>query len=764
MLRLARTGNRREPTEVIMLSRLRKLVLSALLFGLLAIVAPVGPPASADEPPPQEWPKVLQFERGTVLIYQPQIESLEGDRLRSRAAVSVSLVGEDTTPKFGVIWSDARILTDRDARTVKILGIDVTDVRFPEITDDQKTRFMEFVEKKVEERDLVISLDRVLASLAAVEDEQKLADELNNDPPTILYSDAPAVLIVIDGEPRYRTLDDGKLKLVANTPYTLAYDPKKEKFYLDGGIEWYVAGNIVGPYEVISKPPKKIRELRTDKAQREADDARAGIEDYEPPDVVVVTEPSEMIVTDGEAQYAPIQGTNALAVTNADNDVLLDVPSQEHFVLLSGRWYRSKTLAGPWTFVSSDALPESFSAIPEDSAQAHLLVSIAGTVQAREALMDNQIPQTAAVKRGSVKLMVEYDGTPKFRPIEGTDMEYAINTSFSVLKIDGRYWLCHQAVWYTGAAPTGPWEVATFRPESVADIPPSNPHYNTKYVYVYDSTPDVVYVGYTPGYVGSYSYGGCVVYGTGWYYTGWYGRYYYPYTATWGFSMRYNPWYGWGVGVTWSNGPFTISIGTGGYGGWGYPYNYWGPRGFAYVPVPVHVGRPVYRPPGSWDPGSRRPGDRPTIQPADARGSGAADRLAGGRDNLYNRPENRARVADRAPGRGSDRVADRPNDVFAGRDGNVYRRDGNGGWQQREGGDWKGVDPAKADRARQAAGDRTRQSGTPRQTGSSRPTSGLERDHSGRTRGTQRMSGYSGGFGSRGGGMARPRGGGGRRR
>ena len=44
------------------------------------------------------------------------------------------------------------------------------------------------------------------------------------------------------------------------------------------------------------------------------------------------------------------------------------------------------------------------------------------TDEAREALMDNRIPQTAAVKRGSARLRVTYDGSPKFKPIDGTGM------------------------------------------------------------------------------------------------------------------------------------------------------------------------------------------------------------------------------------------------------------------------------------------------------------------------------------------------------
>jgi hypothetical protein len=276
-------------------------------------------------------------------------------------------------------------------------------------------------------------------------------------------------------------------------------------------------------------------------------------------------------------------------------------------------------------------------------------------------------------------------------------------------------------------------------------------------------------VGYTPGYVGSYVYGGCVVYGTGWYYPSWYGSYYYPHHATWGFSVRYDPWYGWGVGVSWSNGPFTISFGGTGYG-WGSPYSYWGPRGFAYVPVPVYVGgRPGYRPPGSWDPGNRRPGNRPGINPPADRPNAKPRQ---GRDNLYSRPENRDRVADRAATRQPARAGDRANDVFAGRDGNVYRRDADGSWKQRTGEGWKGVDPAQADRAREratgerATGDRARPStGTQRSRpstgGSTRTGSGLERDHRSRARGTQRTSGFQGSRST--GSMGRSRGGGRRR-
>lgn len=729
-----------------MLGSLRRRILPLLYFCVLASAVTL---AVADED--SGWPRELVHEDGTVLIYQPQIESLVGDKLRSRAAVSVTATASDGAPVFGVIWSDARVLTDRAERTVRVVSAEVTEVRFPNATDEQKAKFKTFVESRVAEWDMVISLDRVLASLAAVEDEREIAEGLNTDPPKIIYSDVPAVLIVIDGEPRYKALeDDDKLSRLVNSPYMIILDTKKKVYYLDGGVEWYRADGILGPWSV-TKPPKKIRKLRSEEAETTAGE-------YKPPKIIVVTDPTEIVVTDGKAEYAPVKGTTALYVTNAENDVLMDVDSQVHFVVFSGRWYQSKNLSGPWSHVPSRELPATFAEIPEDSAHGHLLTFIAGTVQAREAVMDNRIPQTSAVNRGSIRLQVVYDGTPKFEKIGGTDMEYAVNTSNSVLKIDGKYWVCHQAVWYVGGSPKGPWQVADFRPDDIDQLPPDNPHYNTKYVYVYDSTPDVVYVGYTPGYMGSYAYGGCVVYGTGWYYPAWYGHHYYPHHATWGFNVHYNSYSGWGVGVSWSNGPFTISIGGSYGGGYGYPHSYWGPGGIAFVPVPVYAGRPVYRPPSNWNPGSNRPGGgsgRPSTQPV------------GGRENLYKRPENAGRIADRSAARNPGRPSERPNDVFAGRDGNVYQRGNDGSWKQRQGDGWKGVDPGTADRARERAGERSRPS-TGSRSGSGRSSSGLERDYQGRTRGNQRAGGYQGSrggsMGGRSSGGGRSRGGGGRRR
>ncbi len=187
---------------------------------------------------------------------------------------------------------------------------------------------------------------------------------------------------------------------------------------------------------------------------------------------------------------------------------------------------------------------------------------------------------------------MDYDGNPSFEPVAGTDLEYADNTGSTVIQSDRTYYLVEDGVWYVSDTPSGPWQVSDYRPQQVDTISPTSPVYNVKYVTIYDSTPDVVYVGYTPGYTGSYVYHNTIVYGTGWYYQPWVSpRYYYPRLGTWGFHANYNSWSGWNFGLSWGWGPFNISYYSGGYWHrnhyWHHRhYGRWGPRGYRPRPVP----------------------------------------------------------------------------------------------------------------------------------------------------------------------------------
>jgi hypothetical protein len=91
----------------------------------------------------------------------------------------------------------------------------------------------------------------------------------------------------------------------------------------------------------------------------------------------------------------------------------MNVADQEDYVLVSGRWFRSRSFDGPWEYVAPTALPADFAKISETHPKGAALVSVANTPQAREAVIANTIPQTATVKR-SEAIRAGGDGEPQF--------------------------------------------------------------------------------------------------------------------------------------------------------------------------------------------------------------------------------------------------------------------------------------------------------------------------------------------------------------
>ena len=756
-----------------------------LAASLLLIVATSAIVALARQNEAPAWPRTIDTQGWVITIYQPQTDRYEGDRLEGRAAVSIKTADGTSDPVFGAVWFSARLVIDRQARLARVREVTVPTVRLPDATDAQRQQLVRLLEQEFPKWDLTLDLDRLVADLDDGPTDATTPG-LKHDPPRFVHATEPTVLVAYDGKPVIQPFEgDATLERVVNTPFPVVRLKGAATFYLfGGGTLWYSAADPLGPWSVVSSVPPAIARIAegADAAEPAIDAGSAG-----PPKIITATEPTELIVTDGELRWLPIEGVDDLLYCdNTDSDVFLDIATQRYFVVVGGRWFAGRAVAGDiaWTYVANDQLPEAFSQIPDNSPKAEVRVHIAGTVEAREEALDNVVPEIAAVKRESASLTVKYDGTPKFQPVEQvTTVSYAVNTAASVFKVGTTYYACDNAIWYRSTSPTGPWAVATEIPAALYRIPPSNPHHNVTYVRVYDVTPQVVYVGYTPGYMGSYWSHGCIVWGTGWHYHPWYGPYYYPYPWTWGLRMTYHPYSGWGVGVAWSNGPFRITVAwrSGPYYRPYYPYGGWyGPGGY----------RPPYRPyppPRPYPPGGIRP---PVAVPR----PGVPAQLPA-RPSIYNRPG----VSDRlAPGvstgnRARPTPAQLPNNVFTDPNGNVFRKNPDGGWDQRQGGQWRpasGLDrpapatpstrpatptPPSAGRGTGAATQLPRagqlptgRSGAtpptaagpptvgqrPTQPGSVRPPAaaprpGLERDSRARQRGTARSAGRGRGGGGR---------------
>ena len=660
-----------------------------------------------------EWPKVIENDRGKIIIYQPQPESLNGDKLTARAAFSVT-TKEKNTPTFGALWATARVSTDRETRIVYLIDATITDVRFPKAVDSVKIEnFKQIIEEEIPKWDLKMSLDALLTSIE--QNNGSVNEDLNTAAPEIIYRASPAILVLLDGDAKFSAIENSSYKRVVNTPFFLLSDGSGSNYYLYGGNQWYTSSKLESDWKIAMNIPDELRKMQKslDEEQKKnsSDDTAApATNSTVTPEIIVRKTPSELITTNGDPQFSSITGTELLYVSNSDYNIFQYIPEQNYYILVSGRWYSSKALTSGWSFVASDKLPADFKKIPEGSDKDEVLASVAGTQAAREAVMDAQVPQTAAVNRKEASCKVTYDGTPNFIAVQGTSLYYATNTSSSVIKDGTTFYVCENAVWFTGNSPEGPWTVATVIPAEVQKIPSSSPIYNVKYVYIYDTTPDIVYVGYTPGYTGCYIYGPTVVYGTGWYYPGWYGTYYYPRPVTYGFNLHYNPWTGWSCGYSVSyGGPnmwISYSYHSGGYyGGWwgpAYrpPYYYRPPYGGYYGPH----GRPPYynspygnRPYGAYGPrGNNIYNNHPRgVQPSMPNRQGSMRPSTPNRPNDI-RPGSNSSVT--RPSFNEPPANNLKNNVYSDNKGNIYREKSENKWEQNNGNGWQSV-PQKSQTA-----------------------------------------------------------------
>lgn len=534
-----------------------------------------------DEP----WPRKVTHGDETISMYQPQVEAWEGDELRAYAAIAV-VSKTHKAAKYGVLWFTAQTEVDKVNREVTLDNFQITKVKFPTIPA-KEPEYQAFLQAKLPGRSKVIALDRLEAALAVGDSEQAGVEalEVKNDPPKVIFTTKPSLLVLIDGPPRYRDVGGTALQLMLNTRATILLDTKTQEYYLNVMDGWLQTPDLVaGPWSYVSKVPIDMEEITRgiqERQQAQAPEKRTphslkqAEKEGKIPAIHVCLDPCELLVTEGPPQFEIIPGTELEFVKNTTANVFRDSGKLDYYTLLAGRWFRSRSLEqGPWEFVDGKSLPEKFSNIPENSPRAGVLVSVPGTEPAKEALIANAIPQTATITRHEAQLEVKYDGDPQFKTIEGTNLQYAVNSATPVIKIDSEtYYAVENAVWFVGASSAGPWAVADSVPAAIYSIPPSSSLHFVTYVKIYRSTPDAVHVGYTPGYYGTVvsSSTSTVVYGTGWYYPPYVGNYWYgsPYT------------YGVGAASTWSSeSGWSITIGVGYTNFYPYYYPWWGPWGY----------------------------------------------------------------------------------------------------------------------------------------------------------------------------------------
>jgi hypothetical protein len=627
------------------------------------------------------WPREITRDGIRFVYYQPQVDEWRNFQ-EIRARVAFTLTGKDGKPAVGIEELRGHTVANVESRTVLIDNIEITAVRFPSLSDLDSAAMEKLLRSTFPGKPFTVSLDRLIASVQMSQENAKTVP-VKTDPPKILVSTTPAILLNVQGEPVLAPIKGVALKFVLNANWDLFFDPGASQYYMLVDKLWLTNKSLDGTWSATKTLPSDFKRLPSDGGWDHVKKALPAVSSAKAPKVFFTADPAELIVFGGQPVYKKIEGTELLYATNTDDWVFSDSADGQIYYLVTGRWFRAPKLEGPWSYAGDD-LPGDFQRIPSGSKAAEVLASVPGTPESEDAILLAQVPTTAVVKRAEAESQVKvtYYGVPQFAPIEGTSLKYATNASADVIQLDDKYYLCTNGVWFVATSPTGPWKICTEVPKAIYTIPPSSPVYHVTYVKVEGSNDKEVTCSYSAGYYGAYvagvAKGATLVWGTGYYYPPYvYAApvpIYHPYYATYGVAAAYYPYNGVYAVGGYAYGPYASA----GSAAWYNPST--GGYGRAYTQQNPYGGRT-----SAW-------GYNPSTDTAwnTQQGHGYYSQWG---TSTVTRGDQTIQTGHVVTNYGSTAVAKGQNNLYAGHDGNAYKRDDNGNWSKWDNGGWQPVNP-----------------------------------------------------------------------
>ena len=216
-------------------------------------LAAKAPPSASD------WPRVVKTGETTIEFYLPQLDSWDGRRLEAHSAVSIQTSAK-TPPVFGVAEYAADTQVDKGARQVTLENLRIEKVTFPS-AKSQEAAYQKLLQQSIPVKVRTLELDRLETALSMSEQKEKGESKpLKNDPPKIVFSPTPAILVLVDGVPKYGPIPGTTYTRILNTRPLLLKDPSGAHFLrlFDG---WLTGPVKAGP---VSQPSKSRRKCTPD--------------------------------------------------------------------------------------------------------------------------------------------------------------------------------------------------------------------------------------------------------------------------------------------------------------------------------------------------------------------------------------------------------------------------------------------------------------------------------------------------------------------
>ena len=299
-------------------------------------------PAAAATPVDGGWPRTYNLPSGgSVLVYQPQIASWDKQtHLVAFSAVSYRSKADDK-PALGTIKIEATTQVALTDRLVNLQAMKIVEANFSTLQKEQVGEIATTIDQAIPDDDRLIALDRVLANLDKSMIVPKNVEGIKADPPNILFSKTPAVIVNLDGEPIWSPIKENDLKFAVNTNWDLFEHVPTKTYYLLNKDAWLKASDVKGPWTPAGKLPDSFTKLPAEENWKDVKANLPGktIQAAAVPRVFVSQQPGELILLTGEPRYLLVQGTELLWVSNTESDVFRMGKTGPVYYLVAGRWF-----------------------------------------------------------------------------------------------------------------------------------------------------------------------------------------------------------------------------------------------------------------------------------------------------------------------------------------------------------------------------------------------------------------------------------------
>jgi hypothetical protein len=197
----------------------------------------------------------------------------------SCAYAALSVVNKNNkTPKYGVLWFTARTEVDKVNRQVTLDNFQITKVKFPTLKS-KEAEYQAFLQAKLPGKSRIIALDRLEAALAASDSELAGISGLSvkNNPPRIIFTTKPSILVLIDGPIQFRDVGGTDLRLALNTRAVILFDTKNNKYYLNVMEGWLEAPDLMSSqWSYVPNIPEDMKEITAGIRERQQSKAPEG--------------------------------------------------------------------------------------------------------------------------------------------------------------------------------------------------------------------------------------------------------------------------------------------------------------------------------------------------------------------------------------------------------------------------------------------------------------------------------------------------------